>query len=65
MEFKDTPEEATFRAHVRSFITEHLPRDWGAPLDEEGPDPSRMEFVRTWRGQLAAHGWIAPHWPEE
>ncbi|MGH2585312.1 MAG: acyl-CoA dehydrogenase family protein, partial [Dehalococcoidia bacterium] len=69
MDFKDTPEEAAFREQVHAFITQNLPKEWGAPFanpfDEEGNDPAREAFIKAWRGQLAAHGWIAPHWPEE
>ena len=66
MEFKDTPEEAAFRAQVRSFLQENLPQGWGEPgMEEDGPDPSRMGFIRQWRKQLAEKGWIAPHWPTE
>ncbi|HEY8491548.1 MAG TPA: acyl-CoA dehydrogenase family protein, partial [Dehalococcoidia bacterium] len=69
MEFRDTPEEARFRAEVRSFIQEHLPPGYGTPDftqqygGEESPD--QRGFLRRWRQALAQKGWIAPHWPKE
>src|SRR5947209_18582895 len=65
MDFRDTPEESTFRSQVRGFINQHLPRDWGAPFEFEAEDPEREAFIKTWRKQLAGQGWIAPHWPKE
>src|SRR5579875_566179 len=69
MEFRDTPEEAAFRAEVRAFIKEHLPAGWGT-LDAEAEftgvdDPEREAFIKQWRTALARRGWIAPHWPKE
>ena len=28
-------------------------------------EPDRLAFVKRWRKQLAAHGWVAPHWPTQ
>lgn len=63
MQFRDSPEEATFRTAVRSFIKQNLPKDYvpGDPFSEDPAGP----FVREWRGSLAKRGWIAPHWPQE
>jgi alkylation response protein AidB-like acyl-CoA dehydrogenase len=65
MEFRDSTEEAAFRAQVRSFIKENLPSGWGDPMEEETAGPERMAALRAWRKQLGAKGWIAPHWPTE
>ena len=69
MEFKDTPQEAAFRSEVRSFIQQNLPARWRDTEESEevgvGPDSEREDFMRQWRKALAAHGWIAPHWPKE
>ena len=65
MNFKDTPEEATFRMQVRDFIRQNLPSGLAGPYDEEGNDPEREALVKTWRTQLGRQGWIAPHWPAE
>ena len=70
MDFTDTPEEATFRTEVRSFIKQNLSSDWRR-LNEGYEDymsassPEREAYVQQWRKALATHGWIAPHWPKE
>jgi alkylation response protein AidB-like acyl-CoA dehydrogenase len=69
MDFRDTPEEATFRTDVHSFIEANLPKGWGeadaeaAFMGEE--DPERRAFLKQWQGALGKRGWIAPHWPTE
>jgi alkylation response protein AidB-like acyl-CoA dehydrogenase len=69
MEFRDAPEEAAFRAEVRGFINQNLPRGWGSPdfesTFEGSEDPQRQAFEKEWRKALAERGWIAPHWPKE
>jgi alkylation response protein AidB-like acyl-CoA dehydrogenase len=71
MEFRDTPEEAAFRAEVRAFIAQELPEplraiepEWGAfnTSRARGADP---EAMRAWRRALAQRRWLAPHWPPE
>jgi alkylation response protein AidB-like acyl-CoA dehydrogenase len=68
MDFRDTPEEATFRSEVRQFIRDNLPAGW-SPTDGEAmgepENPEQREFLRGWRKALASRGWIAPHWPKE
>ncbi len=69
--FKDSPEEAAFRAEVRSFIESECPtelkqlgrRGGGGGFGAFGPEFAGV--MRTWRKKLAAHGWIAPAWPKE
>jgi len=69
MDFSDSPEEAAFRADVRSFIAEHLPAGWERSDDDnamvESADPERRAFAAGWRKALSERGWIAPHWPRE
>lgn len=72
MEFRDTPEEAAFRAEVRAFIEANLPSafrtrelEWGMFNTGRGRVPVPTEEYRTWRKRLAARGWIAPAWPKE
>src|SRR5581483_6049939 len=66
MDFRDTPEQARFRAEVRDFIRRELPKD--VPQQDEtvlgiglGEDPRDQE----WRRRLATKGWVAPAWPKE
>ena len=72
MDFRDSPEEAAFRAEVRRFIAENLPPayrqrepEWGMFNTARTRSPVPPEEQRLWRKRLAARGWIAPAWPKE
>ena len=81
MDWADSPEQATFRNEVRTFIKERLPqsyRRWdetaephesgegaGWQADRKSSDPKRQERAMQWATALAEKGWIAPHWPKE
>ncbi|MFN0095045.1 MAG: acyl-CoA dehydrogenase family protein, partial [Dehalococcoidia bacterium] len=72
MEFRDSPEEATFRAHVRSFLDNEFPAEVGARPGEWGlfnaggrADGAFRDFYREWTKKLNEQGWGAPHWPKE
>ena len=60
-----TDDETAFRAEVRSFLDEHLPREWRIlRLDndlEEGDEAVR----RAWQRVLFEHGWLQLTWPEQ
>jgi len=66
MDFRDTPEEAAFRAEVRAWLAEHLTGEFaalgpgGGPADETGWDV-RLEWERV----LGADRWVGLSWPEE
>ena len=68
MDFRDTPEEAAFRAEVRAFIEQELPpelrRREGIWSSFEGGGWG-SEAARAWWRKLAARGWVAPAWPKE
>ena len=55
MDFNFTPEDEAFRAEVRAFIDEHLPRE-----DDRGP-----EALARWNRALAEKRWIGFSWPRE
>jgi alkylation response protein AidB-like acyl-CoA dehydrogenase len=66
MDFRDTPEQAAFRAEVREFVRAHLPV--GVRQQDEtvlgiglGEDPRDQEWLRA----LGTKGWVAPAWPKE
>jgi alkylation response protein AidB-like acyl-CoA dehydrogenase len=72
VDFRDSPEEAAFRAEVRRFIAENLPPayrqrepEWGMFNTARTRSPVPPEEQRLWRKRLAARGWIAPAWPKE
>ncbi len=76
MEFTDTPQEAAFRAEMRSFIEQECPegirrRGFRAAFGGGGWDDihmSREEYFKrngAWVKKLADRGLIAPAWPKE
>jgi alkylation response protein AidB-like acyl-CoA dehydrogenase len=77
MDWKDTPEQAAFRAQVRDVIQKKLPRRYqdaaarGGPgeraweFDRKSDDPVAREAAMDWHGALNEHGWVAPQWPRE
>jgi alkylation response protein AidB-like acyl-CoA dehydrogenase len=58
MDFRDSPEEAAFRAEVRDFIKREGPESRSADMFAMGAN-------REWLKKLAARKWIAPAWPVE
>ena len=63
MDFEWTPEQLSFRAELAAFADDVLPDRSTDPRrisSEEGLELSKW-FVR----ELAARGWLAPHWPVE
>lgn len=66
MEFRDTPEEASFRTEVRTFINSNLPPTLkGLSMFEEPGDEAMTVALKQWRGAVGKQGWVAPHWPKE
>ncbi len=53
-----TAEEESFRAELREWLAEHLPRT-PPPEDED----ARREYQRAWQRTLAAGGWVGIQWP--
>src|SRR5262249_36954167 len=64
MEFRDTPEEAAFRAQVRTLVREHFPKGGDPDADFYESEEGRAKTA-GWRKVLSERGWIAPHWPKE
>jgi alkylation response protein AidB-like acyl-CoA dehydrogenase len=77
MDWKDTPEQASFRAEVQRVIAERLPqryRDLADAGDLEGrqwewdrksTDPAVRQAAADWHHALSERGWVAPHWPKQ
>ncbi len=67
MDFKDTPEEAAFRAKARAFLDAHARRrspGESRPLfDSE--DPSVVAEAQRWQATKQANGWACLTWPVE
>jgi alkylation response protein AidB-like acyl-CoA dehydrogenase len=66
MDFRDSPDEAAFRAEVRAWIADHLTGEYaalgsvGGPADEAGWDV-RLE----WEKLLGRDRWVGLSWPKE
>src|SRR3990172_5847064 len=65
MDFRDTPDMATFREEVRSFLKQELPNGWGGDGDMMYAMMEGGERIREWMKKLASRGWIAPARPKE
>ncbi|MBI2724067.1 MAG: acyl-CoA dehydrogenase family protein [Chloroflexi bacterium] len=66
MDFRDSPTDAAFRAQVREFLRDNLPRDLRAADDAIlGVGIGEDERERDWLRTLARRGWVAPAWPKE
>jgi alkylation response protein AidB-like acyl-CoA dehydrogenase len=77
MDWKDTPEQAGFRAEVRAVINDRMPLRYKEAAARGGPGERAWEFDRKsadaevrraamdWHAALNERGWVAPHWPKE
>ena len=63
MDFRDTPEEAAFRAELRSWLEENLPEGWR----ELSPSSTRWnaDVSREWSKKLYEAGYVGLTWPKE
>src|SRR5687767_38535 len=63
MDFRDTKEEAAFRAELRSWLESNVPEDWR----ERGPQPGRTDedISREWSKKLYEAGYSGLTWPKE
>ena len=71
MDFEDTPEEAAFRAQVRSWIDANAPKHLEDQLKRANfgdmgvtsEDP--IQACKSWQKKKAEAGWACLHWPKE
>ena len=63
MDLQFTPEEEAFRADVRAFIKDNLPKDLAAKV-KAGQRLTRKD-QEDWHAILNKKGWLAYHWPKE
>ncbi len=63
MDFNDLPEEAAFRAELRAWIADNLPKGWS----ERAPSSGRMDesVSREWSKKLYDAGYSGLTWPKE
>ncbi|MCA9512771.1 MAG: acyl-CoA dehydrogenase family protein [Myxococcota bacterium] len=63
MEFDWSPEDEAFRGALRAFLAERLPESW-EEISKGGPgSEAQLDFSRAFCADLAARGWLTPHWP--
>jgi alkylation response protein AidB-like acyl-CoA dehydrogenase len=66
MDFRDTPEEAAFRADVRTWLRATLTDAWFDDPDPSPRDPTRSEELRRWwQRELYDAGWVGLTWPTD
>ncbi|QFG26163.1 acyl-CoA dehydrogenase family protein [Actinomadura sp. WMMB 499] len=53
-----------FRAGVRDWCREHVPKDW-RPAQTGVPDEEFVAFQKEWFQELRRAGFAVPHWPRE
>jgi alkylation response protein AidB-like acyl-CoA dehydrogenase len=61
MDFKDTPEEAEFRAKARAWLAENVPQGWR----ERAAEGHIHEVCRDWQRIKYDAGWACLDWPKE
>ena len=65
MDFNHTPAEDEFRASLRSWLAEALPKGWGVTEFEPEDEDERAQFRIEWERTLYRGGWTCIHWPKE
>jgi alkylation response protein AidB-like acyl-CoA dehydrogenase len=66
MDFRLTPEQETFRAEVRAWLSANLPPDWASrPVVTDVPRSELYEFGRHWQRKLHEAGLLGLTWPKE
>lgn len=53
-----------FRAEVRAWLAEHVPRGWRAQMSG-ATHADYVAFQQGWLATLASAGYAVPHWPAE
>ena len=64
MELTYAPEDELFRAEIRAWLQENLPKGWFDKGFEMSND-ARNKFNEEWPSKLFAGGWICATWPTE
>lgn len=65
MDFRDSPQEARFRAEIRNWLDASLPRQNGRRIAEPRDEDARAAFRLDWERKLFEGGWSGIHWPKE
>ena len=65
MDLSLTPDQETFRATVRTWLTQNIPGDWKPTGSSELPRKEQYELLRRWQRSLFEAGFIGLTWPKE
>ena len=67
MDFALTPEQASFRDEVRTWLSRNLPADWTNRMrvGSDVPRPEVYQFLRTWQRKMYDAGFMGLTWPKE
>lgn len=65
MDFSYSPQEETFRADLRAWLADALPKGWGETVFEPEDEDERAMFRLAWEKKLHAGGWSGINWPVE
>lgn len=65
MDFNYSPQEEEFRASLRSWLADALPKGWGETVFEPEDEDDRAHFRIEWERTLYRGGWSCIHWPKE
>ena len=65
MDFRDTPEEASFRKEIREWLETNIPAEWDRSQLSLIPPEDRVEMLRDWQRRLHEGGWAGISWPKE
>jgi len=65
VDFRDSPEEASFRKEVRDWLEANLTDDFRQSQLSVGPMEERVEVLRDWQATLNRGGWLGISWPKE
>jgi alkylation response protein AidB-like acyl-CoA dehydrogenase len=65
MDFTFTQEEERFRAEVRAFIRDHLPKQAGGGDGDLESGLAAFPALFKWNKDLLAKGWVGFNWPKD
>jgi alkylation response protein AidB-like acyl-CoA dehydrogenase len=64
VDFRYSAAEEAFRAELRAWLDEHLPRHFApGELDEEQDPDARFDKLLGWHRAMHAGNWVGIHWP--
>src|SRR4051794_40480941 len=63
VDLRETPEEAAFRAELRAWLQEALPRLGAKPPETDWP--ARRDYEARWQRMLFDAGYAGINWPRE